>query len=83
LDDHDDDQFQDGTLGPAAQGRGGDPQVLRDGLRLLAQELMDAEVIEAIGAVPHERTAKRVTSHNGVREWDLEAWGDSPGGLRR
>jgi hypothetical protein len=32
--------------------QGSDPQFLRDGLRLLAQELMDAEVTEAIGAAP-------------------------------
>jgi hypothetical protein len=39
---------------------------------LLAQELMDAEVTEAIGAAPYERTDKRMTSRNGVREreWD-------------
>ncbi len=36
------------------------------------RELMDAEVTEAIGAAPYERTDKRVTSRNGVREreWD-------------
>jgi len=52
--------------------QGADPQFLRDGLRLLAQELMDAEVTEAIGAAPYERTDKRLTSRNGVREreWD-------------
>ena len=52
--------------------QGADPQFLRDGVRLLAQELMDAEVTEAIGAAPYERTDKRVTSRNGVREreWD-------------
>src|SRR5216683_6740959 len=52
--------------------QGADPQFLRDGLRLLAQELMEAEVTEAIGAAPYERTDKRVTSRNGVREreWD-------------
>jgi len=52
--------------------QGTDPQFLRDGLRLLAQELMDAEVTEAIGAAPYERTDKRLTSRNGVREreWD-------------
>jgi hypothetical protein len=51
---------------------GTDPQLLRDGLRLLAQELMDAEVTEAILAAPYERTDKRLTSRNGVREreWD-------------
>src|SRR5438445_13513486 len=52
--------------------QGSDPQFLRDGLRLLTQELMEAEVTEAIGAAPYERTDKRVTSRNGVREreWD-------------
>src|SRR5260370_463455 len=52
--------------------QGADRQFLRDGLRLLVQELMDAEVTEAIGAAPYERTDKRVTSRNGVREreWD-------------
>ena len=57
-------------LGKAEQGVG--PTFLRDGLRLLAQELMDADVTEAIGAGPYERTDKRVTSRNGFREreWD-------------
>ena len=57
-------------LGKAEQGV--DPTFLRDGLRLLAQELMDAEVTAAIGAGPYERTDKRVTSRNGFREreWD-------------
>jgi len=52
--------------------QGADPQFLRDGLRLLVQELMDAEVTEAIGAAPYERTDKRTTSRNGFREreWD-------------
>jgi transposase-like protein len=33
---------------------------------------MDVEVTEAIGAAPYERTDKRLTSRNGVRdrEWD-------------
>jgi transposase-like protein len=48
--------------------QGSDPQFLRDGLRLLAQELMDAEVTEAIGAAPYERSEKRVTARE--REWD-------------
>ena len=52
--------------------QGADPTFLRDGIQLLAQELMDAEVTEAIGAAPYERTDKRVTSRNGFREreWD-------------
>ncbi len=44
-----------------------DPQFLRDGLRLLVQELMEAEVTEAVGAAPYERTDKRVTSRNGFQ----------------
>ena|SRR5713226_5009839 len=52
--------------------QGADPTFLRDGIQLLAQELMEAEVSAAIGAAPYERTAKRVTSRNGFREreWD-------------
>jgi transposase-like protein len=52
--------------------QGADPPFLRDGLRLLTQELMEAEVTEAIGAAPYEQTDKRITSRNGVpeREWD-------------
>jgi putative transposase len=70
LEDHNDDQLQGGTWTKDEQGA--EPQFLRDGLRLLAQELMDAEVTEAIAAAPYERTDKRVTSRNGVRdrEWD-------------
>jgi transposase-like protein len=41
--------------------QGTDPQFLRDGLRLLVQEL-DAEVTEAIGAAAYERTDKRIRS---------------------
>jgi transposase-like protein len=73
LEDHADGQLQDGTLGPVRKDeQGTDPQFLRDGVRLLAQELMDAEVNAAIGAEPYERTDKRITSRNGFREreWD-------------
>src|SRR5207245_1468623 len=52
--------------------QGADPNFLRDGVRLLAQELMDAEVTDLVGAEPHERTAGRTTYRNGYRdrEWD-------------
>src|SRR5436309_6066336 len=52
--------------------QGADPNFLRDGVRLLAQELMDAEVSDLVGAEPHERTAGRTTYRNGYRdrEWD-------------
>jgi hypothetical protein len=51
--------------------RRSDPAFLRDGLRLLALELMDASNGDD-WAAPYERTDKRVTSRNGFREreWD-------------
>lgn len=52
--------------------QGADPDFLRDGLKLLAQELMDAEVTQLVGAGPHERSETRLTYRNGYREreWD-------------
>jgi len=52
--------------------QGADPNFLRDGVRLLAQELMEAEVTDLVGAEPHQRTAGRTTYRNGYRdrEWD-------------
>jgi putative transposase len=51
---------------------GADPEFLRDGLRLLAQELMETEVTHLVGAQPYERTDSRTNSRNGYRdrEWD-------------
>src|SRR4030088_2490873 len=51
---------------------GADPDFLRDGLKLLAQELMDAEVTQLVGAGLHERAETRLTYRNGYREreWD-------------
>ena len=51
---------------------GADPEFLRDGLRLLVQELMDTEVTQLVGAGPYERTDTRLTQRNGYREreWD-------------
>jgi transposase-like protein len=56
----------------AKSEQGADPSFLRDGLRLLSQEFMDAEVTQLIGAGPYERTEQRTTSRNGYRdrEWD-------------
>jgi len=56
----------------AKSEQGVDPTFLRDGLKLLAQELMDAEVTQLIGAAPYERTESRLNSRNGYREreWD-------------
>ena len=52
--------------------QGADPGFLRDGVRLLAQELMDAEVTQLTGAGMHERSENRLTYRNGYREreWD-------------
>jgi putative transposase len=52
--------------------QGADPNFLRDGVQLLAEELMDAEVTDLVGAEPHQRTAGRTTYRNGYRdrEWD-------------
>src|SRR5919202_3779323 len=45
---------------------------LREGVRVLAQELMELELAEHVGAERHERTAERTGYRNGSRErvWD-------------
>jgi putative transposase len=45
---------------------------LREGVKVLAQELMELEVAEQLGAERHERTAERSGYRNGYRErpWD-------------
>src|SRR5687767_12310098 len=49
--------------------------VIRESVRLVAQELMEAEVSELIGAQRGERTDDRVTHRNGYRprRWDTRA----------
>ena len=49
-----------------------DRDVLREGVRVLAQALMEAEVTELVGAERHERTDKRTGYRNGSRtmSWD-------------
>ena len=56
----------------AKSEQGADPEFLRDGLKLLAQELMETEVSQLIGAGLHERSESRQTYRNGYREreWD-------------
>lgn len=49
---------------------------LREGVRVLAQELMELEVAEQLGAEPHERTAKRTGYRNGYRD---RPWGTRVG----
>jgi putative transposase len=48
------------------------PDFLREGVRVLAQELMELEVAEQLGAERHERPAERTGYGNGYRErpWD-------------
>ncbi len=48
--------------------QGADPNFLHDGVQLLARELMDAEVTDLVGAVPHQRTMSRTTYRNGHRD---------------
>ena len=57
-------------VGKLMQEQDGD--VLREGVRVLAQALMDAEVTELIGAERHERTGERTGYRNGsgARSWD-------------
>jgi transposase-like protein len=49
-----------------------DGDVLREGVRVLAQALMDTEVTALVGAERHERTEDRTGYRNGsrVRAWD-------------
>jgi Transposase, Mutator family len=60
----------------------GDVDFLREGVRVLAQAVMEAEVSELTG-VPHgERNPeRRLTNRNGYRErrWDTEGRHDRPG----
>ena len=49
-----------------------DEDVLRDGVRLLAQELMELEVSEKAGAEKYERSAERAAYRNGYRERDWD-----------
>ena len=49
-----------------------DVDALREGVRVLAQAVMETEVSIQIGAVPYERSSERVTYRNGYRprRWD-------------
>ena len=52
-----------------------DVDVLREGVRVLSQALMELEVSQHVGAQRHERTAARTGQRNGYREraWDTRA----------
>ena len=53
-----------------------DGNVLREGVRVLAQSLMEAEVTDLVGATRHERTDKRTGYRNGNRP---RSWGTRVG----
>ena len=46
---------------------GGDLDLIREGLALVLQALIDAEATQHIGARPYERTEQRTTHRNGSR----------------
>lgn len=50
----------------------GDVDFLREGVRVLAEAVMEAEVTQQLQAAPHERTPDRTGQRNGYRErqWD-------------
>ena len=50
---------------------GGDIDVVRAGMQLIAQALIELEATQAIGAGPYERSAERITHRNGARERTL------------
>jgi putative transposase len=58
-----------------SKAEGGDVDFLREGVRVLAQALMEAEVSVQIGAEHGQRVPDRVTHRNGyrARDWDTRA----------
>ena len=53
-------------------GQEGDIDFLREGVRVIAQALMELEVSRGIGAERYERTPERLAYRNGyrARQWD-------------
>jgi transposase-like protein len=47
---------------------GGDLDVVRSGLQLVLQALIELEATQAIGAGPYQRRPERITHRNGARE---------------
>jgi putative transposase len=58
-----------------SKAEGGDVDFLREGVRVLAQALMEVEVSGQIGAAHSQRTPQRATYRNGYRprDWDTRA----------
>jgi|GEM_PF-3478161 len=57
---------------PTRKTEDGDIDFLREGMKVLAQAVMEMEVTSKTGADRYERSEKRITSRNGYRprEWD-------------
>lgn len=62
-------QGHDARLAESVGELGGDEVrfLFRDLVEKALQELIDAELTEAIGAAPHERTQTRINQRNGGR----------------
>jgi putative transposase len=58
-----------------SKAEAGDVDFLREGVRVLTQALMEAEVSAQIGAEHGQRVPDRVTHRNGyrARDWDTRA----------
>jgi transposase-like protein len=56
-----------------------DGDVLREGVRVLAQAIMDTEVTALVGAERHERSDERTAYRNGSRSrtWAQSIWASS------
>ena len=52
----------------------GDTDFLREGVRVLAQALMEIEVDQHVGASRHERTDRRSGHRNGYRARNWDTW---------
>jgi transposase-like protein len=62
------DQSAVSELLDALRAGSGDLDVIRSGLQLVLQALIDVEAAEAIGAAPYQRSPERTTHRNGARE---------------
>ena len=52
---------------------GGDLDLVRSGLQLVLQALIEMEAAQAVGALPYQRSPERTTHRNGHRERTLSA----------
>jgi putative transposase len=52
----------------AALRAGGDLDLVRSGLQLVLQSLIELEAAQAVGALPYQRSPERTTHRNGYRE---------------